>query len=233
MTVSLVHLRGITNDATKLRKWQTTLLDFETPLPSVGETSAWTAASTPGHGLTWFCADREPITAGQSATVGSVACKPIASVLSAHGCAANGTDCALNITVMDGATATTDSATTRLAQDLLALTTPKHLAIQATSISVDVVRKDYLSSGASNAIATIIVRSSDAVACWVVLTCAASGRFSENGFFVRPDAPIEIEFYAFEYGENRIDADELLDTLNATLRVEHLWPAMHLSLIHI
>ena len=133
----------------------------------------------------------------------------------------------MNITVMDGATVSTESATTRLAQDLLALTTPKHLAIQATSISVDVMRKDYLSSGASNAIATIIVRSSDAVACWVVLTCAASGRFSENGFFVRPDAPIEIEFYAFEYGENRIDADELLGTLNATLRVEHLWPAMH------
>jgi hypothetical protein len=73
-----------------------------------------------------------------------------------------------------------------------------------------------------------------------VLTSAANGRFSDNGFFVRPDTPTEIEFYAFEYGGrsstdeymtrqgHEIRVKELLHTLNATLRVEHLWPVLHL-----
>ena len=58
-----------------------------------------------------------------------------------HGCTANGTDCALNITVI-GTAATSEYASTKLAQDLLALSTPKHLAIQPTTVSTEVKQTD-------------------------------------------------------------------------------------------
>jgi hypothetical protein len=69
------------------------------------------------------------------------------------------------------------------------------------------------------------------VACWVVLTSGAAGRFSENAFFVMPDTPRLIEFYAFEFGDGeQWEAASTRDEVNmlaATLRVEHLYPVMH------
>jgi hypothetical protein len=215
VTVSLVHLSGGGASSTG-GQWRSPLVQFETPIPSVGETPA----SAPSNGLIWFCPTRTGPAGQLPSCENSTASE--AGSLSEHGCATNGTDCVLNITVRSHGRVT-------LAENMLALALPKHLHIQRTVVTAEVVQTSKAACAdpltCRNGNATIAVRSSLAVACWVVLTSAAPGRFSDNAFFVLPDAPRYIQFYAFDYVA-QAESDDVANTLAATLRVEHLWPVI-------
>ena len=176
--------------------WLTPVAEFETAIPSVQGTPAGAEQS----GLSWFCAD------GTRA----MPCPPFAEVLQGHGCAADGADCLIQLEV--------SCAGVPCAENLVALAPPKELRIQATEVTATVTNKT-----AANATATIVVTSSTAVAAWVVLTSSAHGRFSEQAFFVRPDAPRSIAFVPFEYVLEEGRGEATLAELEDSLRVESLW----------
>ena len=166
VSVSLMHLSG--GGLSNTSQWLTPLVQFGTAIPSVGDTPA----SAPSNGLIWFCPTRTGGPTGQLPSCSNHSTTSKGGSLSEHGCGANGTDCVLNITVVNG------HDDVPLAENLLALALPKDLHIQPTAVSAKVVRSfgnatcaDPITCGN----ATIAVRSSLAVACWVVLTSAAAG----------------------------------------------------------
>lgn len=141
-----------------------------------------------GGAIAWFCA------AG-SGTPG--ACASYATLLTAAGCAANGYDCLLTVSLSDAGGSVVDAHT-------VLLTIPANLALRPANVSVAI--GDVTPDGASVA---LTVRA-DAVALFVTLTTLAQGRFSTNTFVVAPGAPVALSFIAFG---GPVDVDALRDSL--------------------
>ena len=141
-----------------------------------------------GGAMTWFCA------AGSGAPG---ACPSYASLLTAAGCAAGGTDCVLTVSLADAGNAVVDAHTVLLA-------IPGALALRPANVSVAV--GDVAPDGASVALTV----ASDAVALFVTLTTLAQGRFSTNSFVVVPGAPVALSFLGFG---GPVDTDLLRDSL--------------------
>lgn len=209
----------------------TPLAAFSTRLPSVGDATPGGTAPD-GDRLIWFCAGSAPGAAARD-------CPPTAELLATAGCAADGSDCLLQLSAAregEGA-----SSTSSLASTHVALTPPKSLACSATSVVARVTASP--SPTAPGSVATIAVSSSAAVACYVVLTSAAAGRFERNGFFVPPGPPTRVGFFPFgeqagaAQGGDQGGGSEalplamlhtrLVSRLEQTLRVEHLFEVMH------
>jgi hypothetical protein len=146
---------------------------------------------------------------------------PVSEILEQHGCARNGTDCMLNISVTDrhgGAI---------LAENTVVLANPTEIDCGPSSVEATVLPPAVDANGRLE----IKVASDESAACWVVLTTKAEGRFSENGFFVLPDQPRTVEYIPFEGGDLAPAQQEGggggHNVLAETLRVEHLYPVMH------
>ena len=218
VTVELLHLTG---EGCGASRWRTPLGNLSTPLPSVGETPATAAA----FGLTWFCPTGDEVPAEGCG---------LRALLSQHSCNTTGSDCVINITVIDSR-GTSDAP---LAENVMALAAPKRLECAPTAVKAEVT-----GGGGSGGQITVRVTSDAAAACWVVLTTEAAGRFSENGIFVMPDRPQTVVFIPWRAegeggGEPRAGAragasEAVADLLAATLRVEHLYPAMHVPVVAV
>ena len=134
-------------------------------------------------------------------------CSSWATVLAAHGCAADGSNCLLAVDIInqDGAT---------IAHNDQLLTIPSKLNV--SSVDVDVV------VGAENSDGTIAVNVTavgGAPALFVTLFTRAQGRFSENVVSLAPEIATELLFFQFESQQR--------DILVETIRVNHLAQFVH------
>ena len=120
----------------------------------------------------------------------------------AAGCDGTGTNCVLDISVQNG-------SGTRVSHNVNPFVAPKHMAKSLPKAAVS------FTVGASGA----ITLTTTATALYVVLTTAASGRFSDNAFLLEAGEPKVIEFVSWKPGGT--DAMQLA-VLKSSLRVEHL-----------
>ena len=125
--------------------------------------------------LTWFCAGGGSSSSGGGGGGGGAGdCKPWPAVLTAAGCAADGSDCILNATVIDAGGATLSANPSLLAPPAALL---KHLKPPRLAATVE--------SPAPPAGAPIrITVTAQAPALFVTLSTLAQGRFSRNAFFL-------------------------------------------------
>jgi len=144
-----------------------------------------------GAGITsWFCA---------SSSSNWPNCAAWNSVLSNAGCASNGNDCILTVTVNN------DNGDA-ISNNLVALSIPGDMKLPAAQVfaSIGSIHRDGSIS---------IILSSNAVAMYVTLTTNAAGRFSENVFLMLP-GQAEVRFIPF--GPLNIQL------LGSTLTIEHV-----------
>ena len=208
ISIELWHLSGSGREASR---WRTPLGEMSAPLQSVGATPA----TAEDFGLVWFCPTGERLRGGAGCSV------PVSEILEQHGCARNGTDCVLNISVTDR------QGGALLAENTVVLANPTEIDCGPSSVEATVLPPAVDANGRLE----IKVASDESAACWVVLTTKAEGRFSENGFFVLPDQPRTVEYIPFEGGDLAPAQQEGggggHNVLAETLRVEHLYPVMH------
>ena len=135
------------------------LSSFAVSLPRGGGASTWSCANTSAH-------------------VTQPPCTPWSALLPTVGCAADGSDCMLQLalTRADGSLA---------ADNFELFTEPYRLALPQATVSASV--------GSPNANGTVpITITTSATALFVTLTTLASGRFSDNGLILAPgDTPVE------------------------------------------
>jgi predicted amidohydrolase len=116
------------------------------------------------------------------------------------GCDANGSNCVLDISVIDNFGA-------RVSHNVNMFVAPKHITLPKATISFKVDTK-----GA-------IALTTTATALYVVLTTTAVGRFSDNAVFLEAGVPQVIDFISWNTGG--LDTKQLA-VLSSSLRVEHL-----------
>ena len=112
------------------------------------------------------------------------------------------TNCVLDISVKN-------NSGTQVSHNVNPFVAPKHMA---KSLPKAVVSFTVETSGA-------ITLTTTATALYVVLTTAATGRFSDNAFLLEASEPKVIEFVSWTPGG--MDATQLA-VLKSSLRVEHL-----------
>lgn len=151
------------------------------------------------NSFAWSCAD------GKGDPSKGATCATWAAVLGAAGCAADGTDCAVQITV------TAASGGGVVASNLQLLAVPGLLALPSPPAEVTAAVGAPAPDGS-----VPITLTSTAAALFVTLTTQAQGRFSDNVVAVPgPSAPpVEVRFLPF----GPLDAG----LLASTLRVDHL-----------
>lgn len=131
-------------------------------------------------------------------------CTPLATLLSTAGCAPDGTDCLLRLTVVDASGA-------EIAVNEQLLAPPGKLAITPTAVTARV--GDVLADGTVPV--TLTASGAAGPALFVTLFTRANGRFSENAVTLIPGAePTVIAFMPF--------ADAQAALLRDSLRVNHL-----------
>ena len=130
------------------------------------------------------------------------ACAGYVASLAAAGCAADGSDCMLALTL-----AAAGGAGAVLAQSHELLAAPARLALAPARVAVAAVE-------AANATTATVALTTDAPALFVTLTTQAPGRFSSNALtlLLPPGRNLTFEFWR--------SADDLA-LLASTLRVEH------------
>ena len=103
-----------------------------------------------------------------------------------------------------------EGAATPFDDHVVHLTAPLNLAVRRAAVAA-------APAAQANADGSIdILLTSDAVAIFVTLTCAAPGRFSDNAFYLLPSAPRTVQWLPFEPGDPAAN----LALLTQTLRVE-------------
>ncbi|CAE8603209.1 unnamed protein product, partial [Polarella glacialis] len=108
------------------------------------------------------------------------------------GCERHGADCLLNVTTsrLDGS---------RMVESIRPMISPANLTLPSAKVSLLV-----LARGAGATVVAlhpqVAVSAEGGVALWVVLTTLAEGRFSDNGFFVRPGHPRVVDFLPLDAG---------------------------------
>jgi len=139
---------------------------------------------------------------GSSAALAGT-CPSVASALASAGCAANGTDCAAIVRVLDASGAAVDV-------NFQLLAPPYQLALPASSVTAAVAAGVPPRAGDGARAVTV---TADATALYVTLTTLAQGRFEENFFFATAGSRTVwfIPFAGFDEGE-----------LDTSLRVEHV-----------
>jgi hypothetical protein len=154
------------------------------------------------NSIDWFCA--------ADASAHGDDCPPLPDTLVSQGCAANGTDCTLLVSVATAAVEPGAARSLTVARrNVLMLAPPRDLTLPPSTIKHSVHHPSNTTQKAT------IVLEASAPAFAVVATTQAAGRFSDNAFMLLPaDGPRVIEFIPF--GE--LD----LPKLESTLRVEHL-----------
>eukprot|EP00051_Salpingoeca_urceolata_P023405 m.396250 g.396250 ORF g.396250 m.396250 type:complete len:1245 (+) comp20102_c1_seq16:524-4258(+) len=128
----------------------------------------------------------------------SQACATYEALLSAHGCASDGSDCLMTVTVVD--------ATKGLVycNNTLPLAPPASMRLPDAHVTVQAT------AGGDG----VTVAVTDGVALYVWLSTQAHGRFEDNGFALLPGQPKQVAFRYFGTPDPA--------TFKATLRVEHL-----------
>jgi hypothetical protein len=148
--------------------------------------------------VTWLCADGN----GSPAS----GCAPYSAILPTVGCAANGTDCVLQLAVTDDAGAVVDAST-------VLLSTPGAIAaagaLRPANVTV-VVSTAVDAQGDVPVYVTV-----DAVSLFVTLTTLAQGRFRSNAVVLLPGTTV-FPFVPSPY----LALD--LDLLASTTRAEHV-----------
>jgi hypothetical protein len=131
------------------------------------------------------------------------ACAPLAALLPAAGCAANGSDCAL-VSEVRG------SGGALLARNVQLLGVPGALAL-AAGVRVDVELAPVPAADGSTPV-TLTARGG--AAFYATLFTLADGRFSDNAVLLMPEQPLVVSFLPFRSGQG--------EALAQSLRVEHL-----------
>lgn len=146
------------------------------------------------NSLQWFCA--------ASSAIPPAACPTWNSVLPKSGCWGNGSDCLLNITLVE-------SVSSRyLYSNQQLLNSPELLMPSLSHLPIS-----FSIGNPSNGVVPITVTATESV-LYVHLTTLASGRFSENSFSLVSTRSKTVQF---------IPIDSLnMALLTSSLRVEHL-----------
>ena len=142
---------------------------------------------------------------GSSSLALAGACPPLAGALTAAGCAANGTDCAAVVRVVEGGSGAVVDENFQL------LAPPSALALPASSVSAQVA--EGVPARAGDGARAVTLSTEGGLALYAVLTTLAQGRFEENFISLVPGVRTVwfIPFEGFEEGQ-----------LAASLRVEHV-----------
>ena len=146
------------------------------------------------NAIEWFCADGK--------VVPPAACAPWSSVLPTVGCAGNGTDCVLSLSVTTG-----DG---ELSYNTQLLTVPGHLSM-ATDTRVTLAVGAEAPDGS---IPITITVTGSGPALFVTLFTLANGRFSDNALPVMFPGMETVQFLPFLPGQ--------AGALASSLRVDHL-----------
>ena len=149
--------------------------------------------------VSWFCA----------AEWGKMPNCPLWSqVLAGEGCAGDGSDCILNITLVDSSGRNLVSNPSLLAAPVVMLPKLPPVSIKATVVS------PFPAPGHSNLPIRVIVTAT-APAMFVTLSTLAQGRFSRNAFFMKGGSET-LEFYPL------VTEGDQYSILKESLKIQHL-----------
>lgn len=151
--------------------------------------------SAGANAFQWMCAD--------GAAVPPAACNSLATLLPKYGCAASGADCLLLTTVVNST-----GATVVRNPQLLAVPGALSLPTPAATVTTTVASQPN-ADGSINVTVT-----ATGAALYVTLFTQANGRFSDNVLYLQAAGSTVVQFIPFAPGQ--------MDTLTATLRVDHL-----------
>lgn len=154
-----------------------------------------------GNAAQWVCADGK----------NNNPCNDYSSLLPQGGCATDGSDCLLWITV-------TDSTTSQIVDEhAVHIVPPGEMTIPTVSVTSQ-VNPQRNPDGSID----VTVSTSGGVALWVTLTTLEQGYFSDNTFILLPSAPKTVQFLPI-IGANLPDPSYL----TTTLHIDHV--SMYLS----
>ena len=143
-------------------------------------------------------------------------CEPLNSVLAAHGCHPEGTDCLLRLET------TAEDASWAESSNEMLLSFPRDLVLPEVHVDAQVVVTDD-DSPAVSLLATHPGGGQGGMALAVVLTTASAGRFLKNVLTLSPGVVTTVAFEPWEDGGAVFDVGEF----ERSLRVQHLQQAVY------